>query len=170
MTAAKYTNFKACCESGGTEKHRRYQAEAPFSDRPYQRCPASAAEARRQKPGFSQKGFGRGVPKPWMLPVSFGLNQMRNSAELFASLSSLSLALGQLHKQVDDTAMQVGSQAYAAARTVYDCARSSFAGPALQKAAGELGKRFGRRSASQTSAPAENTPAPTPPAPATASA
>ena len=67
---------------------------------------------RRQKPGFSQKGFGRGVPKPWMLPVSFDLNQMGNSAELLASLSSLSLALGQLHKQVDDTAMQVGSQAY----------------------------------------------------------
>ena len=118
---------------------------------------------------FLRKALDVAVLNPGVLPVSFDLNQMRNNGQLFSSLSSISLALGQLHKQVDDTAIQVGSQAYAAARTVYDCAKSSFAGPALQTAAGELGKRFGRKNPSQTLPPAENTPAPTPPAPTTAS-
>jgi len=82
---------------------------------------------------------------PGVLPASFDVNEMRNDTQLFAYLTTLQLILNQLKKQIDDTAMQIGSQAYAAARVVYACASSSFAGPPLEVAADQLGKHFGRK-------------------------
>ena len=48
-------------------------------------------------------------------------------------------------RQVDDTVMQLGNQAYEAARTVYASASSRFAGPQLEVAVNQLGKHFGRK-------------------------
>ena len=64
-----------------------------------------------------------------------------------------------------DTAMQVGSQAYAAARVVYASASSSFAGPPLEVAAGQLSKHFARKPkagkpSDTTVTPASNAPVP----------
>ena len=109
---------------------------------------------------FLKKALDVAAQNPGVLPVSFDLNGMRNNANLCDDLSSISLALRQLHRQVEDTAMHIGSQAYAAARTVYACAKSGFAGAALQAVAGELGKRFGRRSPSGASVAAETTSSP----------
>ena len=89
---------------------------------------------------------------------------MRQDVELSAYLSTLQLALGQLCKQIDDTAVQIAIQADAAARTVYASATSRFAGAALQTAAGELSRHFGRKTRSTTS-DAEPTPGSPPPVP-----
>ena len=80
-----------------------------------------------------------------VLPASFDINDMRTDTQLFGYLTTLQLALHQLKKQVDDTAMKVGSQAYAAARVVYASASSNFAGAPLEVAVDELGKHFGRK-------------------------
>ena len=49
--------------------------------------------------------------------------------QLFEGFTAFRIAVNQLQKQIDDTAMQAGSEAYARARIVYTCA-----------------KRFGRKS------------------------
>ena len=104
-----------------------------------------------------------------VLPVSFDVNDMRNDTQLFACLTPLQLALHQLKKQIDDTTMQVGSQAYAAARVVYASASSNFAGAPLEVAANELGKHFGRKPKAAKAA-AGRTPAPAPTTTASTSA
>ena len=102
---------------------------------------------------------------PGVLPASFDVNEMRNDTQLFGYLTTLQLMLNQLKKQIDDTAMQVGSQAYAAARVVYASASSSFAGPPLEVAAGQLSKHFARKPkagklSDTTVTPASNAPVP----------
>ena len=106
--------------------------------------------------------------KPWTLPrktrASFRFLSICTECVTTQTYATTSLrsasALRQLHRQVEDTAMHIGNQAYAAARTVYACAKSGFAGAALQAVAGELGKRFGRRSPSGASVAAETTSSP----------
>jgi hypothetical protein len=121
---------------------------------------------------FLQKSLEVAMQNPGVLPASFDLKKMRNDAQLFAYLTSLQIGLRKLHKQIDDTAMLIGSQAFAAARIVYASSTSSFAGAALQTAANELGKRFGRKPKSQTSPKPQASTKPTgstttPPAPGT---
>ena len=59
----------------------------------------------------------------------------------------------------DDTVMQVGGEAFAAARTIYAVSKTPFEA-ALRTAAEDLGKRFGRKT--RTAAPTEP-PSSTPP-------
>ena len=106
---------------------------------------------------------------PGVLPASFDVNELRADTQLFAYLTTLQLTLHQLKKQIDDTAMQIGSQAYAAARVVYASASSSFAGPPLEVAVDQLGKHFGRKpkaakATTKGTTPAASKPTATPPA------
>ena len=70
----------------------------------------------------------------------------------------------QIQQFPDIAAVQIAIQAYAAARTVYASATSRFPGAALQTAAGELSRHFGRKTRSTTS-DAEPTPGSPPPVP-----
>jgi hypothetical protein len=75
---------------------------------------------------------------------------MRRDSELFEKLQPIQFAVDLLAKQVDDTRLQVGAEYYAAARTIYAAGKSPFAQAAMRNATGELGKRFGRRSRSES--------------------
>ena len=88
---------------------------------------------------------------------------MRKDAQLAETFAPIQLAVDQLQKQIDDTVMQVGGEAYAAVRIIYAVGKTPFAEAALRTAADDLGKRFGRKP--RTPATAEP-PLPTPPAPA----
>jgi hypothetical protein len=96
--------------------------------------------------GFVKKALDVATQNQAMLPASFDLIEMRKDAQLFESLSAIQFAIDKLHNQIDDTAIQVGAEAFAAARAVYAAAKTPFAAPALRTAAGDLGKRFGRKS------------------------
>ena len=104
--------------------------------------------------GFVKKALEIAVQNRGMLPVSFDLEEMRKDAQLFESLSAIQFALDKLHNQVDDTAIQAGGEAYAAARAVYAATKTPFATPALRSATNELRKRFGRKTS--PAAPAES--------------
>ena len=104
--------------------------------------------------GFVKKALEIAIQNPGMLPVSFDLEEMRKDAQLFESLSAIQFALDKLHNEVDDTAIQAGGEAYAAARAVYAATKNPFATPALRSATNELRKRFGRKSSPAT--PAES--------------
>ena len=94
---------------------------------------------------FIKQALDVAVQNPTVLPVAFDVKEMIGEMQLSAYLTSTQLALRQLLRQVDDTVIQLGSQAYEVARTVYASASSRFAGPQLEVAANQLGKHFGRK-------------------------
>jgi len=60
-----------------------------------------------------------------LFPVAF-LDEMRKDAALLDTLSPITLAIDTVAKKLDDTTMQVGAEAYAAALTVYTvCQRAT---------------------------------------------
>jgi hypothetical protein len=59
------------------------------------------------------------------LPRSFDVEEMRKDLELYDDLASLMMTLSQLQDLVDDTCLVVGSEAYSAALTVYNYAKTS---------------------------------------------
>jgi hypothetical protein len=79
------------------------------------------------------------------LPRSFDVAEMGKDVELFQALQSVALALGPLSELVDDTMLEVGSEAYASALVVYQYAKNSGQGAALDGVADELSKRFARK-------------------------
>src|SRR5438093_11396340 len=106
---------------------------------------------------FVKKAVDIAAQHPQILPASHSVDDIRNSAQLFQSISTIRLALEQLNNQVNDTTIKVGNEAYTLARAVYAATKSRLAGPNLATAADNLGKRYGRKAR-----PAKaGTPAPT---------
>ena len=99
---------------------------------------------------------------PFVIDLTTAERELREDAQLLRSLSPIRLAIDLLQKQIDDTALQVGAEAYAAARTVYAVTKTPYAGAILRTAADDMGKRFGRKPRSAAAEPAPSTPAPAP--------
>ncbi|ASC70805.1 hypothetical protein XM38_017520 [Halomicronema hongdechloris C2206] len=110
---------------------------------------------RKQLPKMGDKSrafVGRALEvatqNPDFLPRSFDVEEMRRDVELTTAMEPVVLALKQLYELVDDTYMAVGSEAYAAALSVYTYAKASDKGAGLDTAMKDLGIRFagqGRR-------------------------
>ena len=94
---------------------------------------------------FVNKALEVATQNPDFLPRSFDLEAMRRDVELLAALRPIVLALTQLRELVDDSALQVGSEAYVAALAVYQYARASGGSAALDGALDDLGRRFARK-------------------------
>ena len=112
---------------------------------------------------FVKKAVDIAAQHPQILPASHSVDDIRNSAQLFQSISTIRLALEQLNNQVNDTTIKVGNEAYTLARAVYAATKSPLAGPNLATAADNLGKRYGRKTRpakSETPAPANGAPQP----------
>jgi len=92
---------------------------------------------------FVRKAVEIAVQIPQMLPAAFDLDEMRKDANLFEDLSAILFALDRLRKQLADTAMVAGGEAYAAARSVYSYA--SAAGATQETATMDLSKHYARR-------------------------
>ena len=112
---------------------------------------------------FVKKALNVAAQNSGVLPATFDVNQMRSHTQLFEDLTPVKLAIDQLKKQLDDTVIGAGNQAYTAALDVYAVAKSRFGRAKLETAATELGQRFrGRKkaaTASASSTPASSTPA-----------
>ena len=103
----------------------------------------SIARMGRKGIAFVHKAVAVAEQNPQILPPCLTLKQMRGNSDLLDSLTAIVIALDQLRKQLDDTAVFVGGEAYSAARSVYLYAAS--AGPALETASAELGQHFARK-------------------------
>jgi hypothetical protein len=120
---------------------------------------------------FVKKAVDVAAQHPQILPASHSVEDVRQSTERFQSMSTVQLALQQLYRQVRDTTIKTGSDAYAIARTIYAATKSPVAGPQLATAATDLARRYVRKPKATTagaqpaptapSAPV-NTPAPIP--------
>lgn len=80
------------------------------------------------------------------LPRSFDVAEMKRDVALAESLYPIMVALKQLSEFVDDTYVQVGSEAYTAALVVYQSAKRNGQGTALDGLLDALGQRFARKS------------------------
>lgn len=109
--------------------------------------------------GFVSQALTLATQNPDILPRSFDVDEMRKDVDLLDALSPVKLALAQLDELVDDTLLEVGSEAYSSALLVYQYARAAGKGAALDGALDALGQRFARKS---RSAPPTPTPTPTP--------
>ncbi|MGB7921606.1 MAG: hypothetical protein WCF57_00040 [Pyrinomonadaceae bacterium] len=79
------------------------------------------------------------------LPRSFDVAEMRRDVELIEALQPIMLALTQLQELVEDTYLEVGSEAYTSALMIYNYAQTAGKGSALDQAVGQLGQRFARK-------------------------
>src|SRR5436853_7254604 len=119
--------------------------------------------------GFVRKALDVATQNLGVLPAAFDVSQMRSHTQLFEDLTPIKLAIDQLKKQLDDTVIGAGNQAYMAARDVYAVAKSRFGRAKLETAATDLGQRFrGQKKAAAASASSTAPPTssnPTPPKP-----
>ncbi|APB34158.1 hypothetical protein GlitD10_1832 [Gloeomargarita lithophora Alchichica-D10] len=95
---------------------------------------------------FVTKALEVATQNPDFLPRSFDLEEMRKDTELFEAMYPILLASSQIHELIEDTVMEVGSEAYAAALVVYNYAKTSDQGAGLDGVVDEMAKRFARKS------------------------
>jgi len=79
------------------------------------------------------------------LPRSFDIDEMQQDLQLFEDLYPIAIALSQLSELISDTTAVAGSEAYGAARTIYNYAKNSGMGSGLDSLVDDLGKRFKAR-------------------------
>ncbi len=103
--------------------------------------------------GFVQKAVQIANEHEPMFPAGF-LDEMRKDAQLLDILLPIRLSIQTLAKRIDDTAMQTGAEAYAAARTVYTVTKTPFAKAAMRQASDELAKHYGRKKKTEPATPA----------------
>ena len=72
--------------------------------------------------------------------------ELRKDVELAENMYPISVALKQLSEFVDDTYIQVGSEAYTGSLVVYQSAKRNGRGAALDDLLDALGQRFARKS------------------------
>jgi len=99
---------------------------------------------------FVSKAVEVAAQNPDFLPRSFDVDEMRRHVALFEALQPIALRLTRLQELVDDTQLATGSEAYTDALTVYNYARNSGKGQALDTVVDEMGRRFARKARAAT--------------------
>jgi hypothetical protein len=89
-----------------------------------------------------------------ILPGSFDVEEMRKDVALISALTPIMTALAQLQELVEDTFTGVGSDAYTSALLVYQYARTSGKGAALDSSLDAMSQRFARKAAKAPAQPA----------------
>ena len=107
--------------------------------------------------GFVQKAWEIANEHEHMFAQAF-LDEMRKDAQLLDALSPIERSIQTLAKKLNDTKMQVGAEAYAAARTVYIVTKTPFAKAALRDASDDLARHYGRKRKTEASTPTQPTP------------
>ena len=80
-----------------------------------------------------------------ILPRGFDVAEFQKDVDLLTALQPLMAALTQLQELVEDTYLEVGSEAYAAALAVYSYAKASGKGAALDKLLEGMAQRFAKK-------------------------
>jgi hypothetical protein len=92
---------------------------------------------------FAKNSLSTAQNNSTILPASFSLEEFTNDYELASQLSEILIQLAQLHEQVDDTVMSLGSDIMTNSLTVYDYVKTaSRKTPGLKSVAEQLGTSF----------------------------
>jgi hypothetical protein len=100
---------------------------------------------------FAAQALTVATQNPDILPRAFDVAEFQQDVDLMAALRPLVTALTQLQELLEDTYLEVGSEAYAAALAVYGYAKASNKGAALDSLLEGMAQRFARK----TSKPAK---------------
>lgn len=111
--------------------------------------------------GFVEQALTVATQNADILPRSFDVEEMQKDVELLSALAPVMAALAQLFELVEDTYMEVGSEAYTSALLVYQYARAAGKGSALDGALDALGQRFARKSRKSPAGPTPDPAGPT---------
>jgi hypothetical protein len=95
---------------------------------------------------FMVKALEVANQSPDFLPRAFDLDEMKQDVELFESMYPIFVSMIELNQLIEDTVIEVGSEAYTAALIVYNYAQASGTGAGLDGVVDEMGKRFARKS------------------------
>lgn len=82
---------------------------------------------------------------PDIIPRAFNIEEMKKDVELLQMLQPILMAANQVQDLIEDTFMQVGSEAYMAALSIYNYTKNSPAGTALEGVVDDMGRRFARK-------------------------
>ena len=115
--------------------------------------------------GFVQKAVQIANEHPQMFATTF-LDEMHKDAQLLDLLLPIRLSVKTLAKKIDDTAMQAGAEAYAAARTVYTVTKTPFAKASMREASDDLAKHYSRKKKAAADTPTQSPTTPATPTPA----
>jgi len=120
-------------------------------------------EERRKLPkigdtghNFAAQALTVATQNSGILPRAFDLDEFQRDVELLASLRPIVVAITQLQELLDDTYLEVGSEAYAAALAVYSYAKASDKGAALDSLLAGMAQRFARKSGKSGPSDASN--------------
>jgi hypothetical protein len=91
---------------------------------------------------FTAKALEIALQQSDFLPKAFDVAEFQQDLALFESLYPITVALSQLNELVNDTTAIAGSEAYGAARLVYNYAKTSGLSEGLEPLLDDLGKRF----------------------------
>lgn len=94
---------------------------------------------------FVRRALEVGQRNEGILPRAFDLNEMRRDVELYDDLLPLYLGVTQFAELLNDTLIEIGSEAYASALVVYNAAKSHGQAAGLEEALDDLGRRFARK-------------------------
>lgn len=104
---------------------------------------------------FVEQALNIATQNPDVLPRSFDVEEMRKDVELMDALRPLAAALAQLYELVDDTLLEVSSEAYAAALAVYQYVRAAGKGAALDDLLEGMSQRFARKTRPASGTPTQ---------------
>ena len=82
---------------------------------------------------------------PEVLPRNFSIEDYRRDVELLDALLSVSQTVRRLEEGLNDTSLELGAEAYAAARTVYRSVKFDRSGAGLDETKKDLGRTFPQR-------------------------
>ena len=99
---------------------------------------------------FVAKAMEVALQHPEILPGVFDVQEMRDDLSLFEQLYPIQMELSQLYTLIEDTTAIAGSEAFTAARMVYNFAKACEMEGELEPLLDDLGKRF-RKSRRKTS-------------------
>ncbi len=99
---------------------------------------------------FAAQALTIATQNPDILPRGFDLAEFQRDVELLAALRPVVAAATQLQELVEDTYLQVGSEAYTSALSVYGYAKAGNKGAALDSLLADMKRRFTRKSSQST--------------------
>jgi hypothetical protein len=82
---------------------------------------------------------------PEVLPRNFSVEDYRRDVDLLDALRMIVMDVRELSEALDDTTLELGAEAYAAARTVYRSVKFDRSGAGLDEMKKDLGRTFPQR-------------------------
>lgn len=94
---------------------------------------------------FVERAHNLAVRNPDFLPRTFSVEEMTRDVELFQDMHPLVQAVKQMYERIEDTYKAVGADAFSEALAVYNYAKMSDPGLAMDEVLKDMSRRFSHK-------------------------